>query len=68
VLLASSSLALPYILDQVLLTFSWLVGEIVQASSIAGFANWQFGVLLFSILIVLFEILIMKIKSGIFKI
>jgi hypothetical protein len=68
VLLASSALALPYILDQVLLAFSWLMGEIVQAGSIAGFANWQFGVLLFSILIVLFEILIMKIKSGIFKI
>jgi len=68
VLLASSSLALPHILNQVLLAFSWLIGEILQASSIAGFVNWQFGVLLFSVLIVLFEILIMKIKSRIFRI
>jgi hypothetical protein len=68
VLLASSSLALPYILNQVLLAFSWLIGEIIKASSVAGVANWQFGVLLFSMLIVLFEILITKIKNRIFKI
>jgi hypothetical protein len=67
-LLASTSLALPYILDQALLAFSWIIEGILQASSIAGFANWQLGVLLFSMLIVLFEILIMKVKSRIFKI
>lgn len=68
VLLAFVSAALPHILNQVMLVFAILLGEIIQLSSVAGFANWQFGVLLFSILVVLFETLIIKIKRRIFKI
>lgn len=67
-LLIFASATLPYILNQVILVFAILLGEIIQLSSVAGFANWQFGVLLFSIFVVLSETLIIKIKSRIFKI
>jgi len=62
------SLALPYILNRVMLAFAFLIAKIIQLSSVAGPANWQFAVFLFSIVILLFEILIMRIKSKIFKI
>ncbi|MEM3616633.1 MAG: hypothetical protein QXJ31_01805 [Candidatus Bathyarchaeia archaeon] len=68
VFLASVSLALPYILNHAMLALTLLMAEITQISSIAGFANWLLAVLLFSIFVVLFEILIMKAKSRIFKI
>ena len=68
IFLALISLALPYILNQVMLAFSVLIARIVEISSVAGFANWQFGVLLFSVVVILFEILIMKLKSRIFKV
>jgi len=51
-----------------MLAFAFLIAEIIQLGSVAGPANCQFGVLLFSMAVVLFEILIMKIKSKIFKI
>jgi hypothetical protein len=62
------SLVLPRILNHVMLAFAFLIAEIIQLGSVAGPANCQFGVLLFSMAVVLFEILIMKIKSKIFKI
>ncbi len=68
IFLTSISLALPYILNQAMLALALFMAEITSISSIAGVANWQLAVLLFSIPVVLFEILIMKAKSIIFKI
>lgn len=67
VFLASASLALPYILNQTMLAIALLMGGITQISSVAGFVNWQLAVLVFSVCVVLFETLIIKIKSIIFK-
>ncbi|MEM3566032.1 MAG: hypothetical protein QXK18_04075 [Candidatus Bathyarchaeia archaeon] len=62
------SLALPYILNQAMLTLALFIGGMVQASSSAGFGSFQLAVFLFAAFIVLFEALIVKIKSQIFKI
>lgn len=68
VFLISISLVLPQILNQAILTLAIFMAEITQISSVAGPANWQLAVLLFSIPVVLFEILIMRIKNMVFKI
>jgi len=62
------SFALPYILNQAMLILALFMAEIIQISSVAGAANWQFAVFLFSVCIVLFEILIIRIKGMIFKV
>ncbi|MEM3874061.1 MAG: hypothetical protein QXU45_02895 [Candidatus Bathyarchaeia archaeon] len=61
------SLALPYILNQAMLILALFMGGIVQASSSAGFGSFQLAVFLFAAFIVLFEALVAKIKSQIFK-
>lgn len=68
VFLIVAAITLPYILDQATLIFAQLMAGILQLSSIAGFANWQFASILFATLVVLLEILIRKVRDRIFKI
>jgi len=61
------SMLLPYIFYPALLAFCQVIGTIIQASSIAGVANWQFAVFLFSLFTVFLEFFVIKVKGRIFK-
>ncbi|MDI6846532.1 MAG: hypothetical protein QMD23_00130 [Candidatus Bathyarchaeia archaeon] len=68
IFLFTFSLTLPYIFYPALLAFSQIIEMIIHASSIANVANWQLAVFLFSLIFLIFEIFITKIKGKIFKI
>lgn len=68
ILLFTFSLTLPYIFYPALLAFCQFIEMIISASSIANVANWQLAVFLFSLIFLIFEIFITKIKGKIFKI
>ncbi|MEM3578070.1 MAG: hypothetical protein QXX51_06420 [Candidatus Bathyarchaeia archaeon] len=62
------SMLLPYVFYPALFTFCQFMGLIIQASSIAGAVSWQFAVFLFALVLVFFEMFVIKIKVKLFKV